>query len=124
VPDPSDYPALAGVRPGSRAAEFGARRFGMRTMVRARSVTVTTSPTEILTQNPNRIHWLIVNRAVNFGALWFDSEFTAAGGILIGANGGDVSMDVEEDGELVAWRIFAISDTASGLWWVVEVLGV
>lgn len=107
--------------PGSTAAEWSARWFGGPTRVKSRAVTVGTTPTQILGNNPKRVFWAALNRAVNSGAVDFDQEVTEASGIPVGALAGGVSMSVQEDGEPVAWAVWGIQSGASGTWRVVEV---
>jgi len=113
----SQPPSIA----GSTAAEFSQALFGGPTRLRTAVVTVGTIPTRLFGNNPKRVFWRAVNRSVNFGAIGFDQEFTAANGDLVGANGGSVSMEVREDGEPVAWEVWGINDTAAGDWRITEV---
>jgi hypothetical protein len=106
---------------GATAAEFAQRRFGGPTRLRSTTLSVGTTPTRLFQNNPRRVFWRAVNRSVNFGAIGFDQEFTAANGDLVGANGGSVSMDVNEDGEPVAWEVWTINDTAAGTWRLTEI---
>lgn len=107
---------------GAAAYQFSKRRFGGPTTLRQRAVTVNTSLGELLPENPLRLAWLAVNRSVNNGAIGWDNETTFANGVLLGAAGGFASMDVETDGEAVAYRVNAINDGAAGTWRIVEIL--
>lgn len=110
--------------PLSTAAQLAQVRYGGPTRLRETRVTVGTVPTRLVIQDPKRVHWTAVNRSVNFGAIGFGNDLTAANGALVGANGGLVVLDVYDDGEVVAWEAFAINDTAAGTWYVYEVLRV
>lgn len=107
---------------GAAAYQFSKRRFGGPTAPRQRAVTVNTTLGELLPENPLRVAWLAINRSVNNGALGFDNETTFANGFLLGAGGGFASMDVETDGEAVAYRVVAINDAAAGTWRVIEIV--
>lgn len=109
---------------GSTAHEFSSRRFGGPVRPRSRVVSVATTPTQVLDNNPRRVYWLIVNRAVNNGAFDIAADVTAANGILLGAGGGFASMDVELDGETVGYEVWGIQDVAAGSWRVFEVFRV
>lgn len=109
---------------GSTAAEVAQRRFGGPTFIRQKNVTVGTTPTQLYKNDPRRVMATLMNRSVNNGALGFGNELTFATGFLVGANGGEAELGVEDDGEGVTWEIFAINDGAAGVWVVYEVLRV
>lgn len=98
------------------------RWFGGPTELRSRLVSVATTVTELLPNNPNRIAWVIENRSVNNGAIGFDNETTFANGLKIGADGGFASMVAETDGESVGYRLVGINEAAAGDWRVVETI--
>jgi len=83
--------------------------------------TVGTTPTLILRNNPDRIFWLVVNLSANNGFLGWDTLVSSTRGLFIAANGGFVSANIEEDGELVIYDVWAINQNASGTYLVVEV---
>lgn len=83
--------------------------------------TVQTTVTQILKNNPDRVHALIVNLSPNPGYVGFDREVSATRGIPIAANGGFVILTIDEDGELVAQAVFAINTVLAGTYYIVEV---
>lgn len=84
--------------------------------------TVKTTATQILTRNENRIRATIVNLSANDGYLGFGEDTSATKGIPVAANGGAVSFGYQEDGDLVGLSMYAINNTASGTWFIVEVV--
>jgi len=84
--------------------------------------TVATTPTKILNNNPDRIFALIVNLSLNRGWIGFSSQVASTRGIPIAGNGGFVSLNVEEDGELVIYEVWALNENASGTYYIVEVM--
>lgn len=88
---------------------------------RSSVVSVTTSATRILQNDPNRVFWVAMNRSVNNGAVGFNREVTFANGLLVGAGGGFVESDIDDDGEAIADEVFAINNSAAGDWRIVEI---
>lgn len=112
------------VPPGAIAAVLGARRFDGATRAKFNAVTVNTTSTRVLDNNPRRVAWLIVNISVNQGFLSFDNSVSSSNGIILGAGGGSVSVEVDEDGETPAWEAYAVTTGAAGIFWVYEVIRV
>lgn len=96
------------VRTGA-AADFSKQRFGRATRPVERVESVTTSQEEILTLNPDRLSWLLVNRGSNDCAWSTRPDLTFANGILLTAGGGTAQMTAEDDGETVSYPIYIIS---------------
>lgn len=80
------------------------------------TVTVNTTVTEILQNDPDCFSWLLVNLSQNRGFLWFDREVSTSRGIPIEASGGVVTTFWEEDGELTTRAVFGICEVAAGTW--------
>lgn len=112
------------IPPGAIAAVLGARRFDGPTRAKFGAVTVNTTPTRVLDNNPRRVAWLAVNISVNQGFLNFDNLVSSSNGIILGAGGGSVSVEVDEDGETPAWEAYGICTGAAGVWWIYEVVRV
>jgi len=85
-----------------------------------RTVTVATTVTDVLLNDPDRFSWIITNLSANRGFLWFDREVSATRGIPIEASGGVVTSFWEEDGELTTYAVFGINEVAAGTWSIVE----
>ena len=83
--------------------------------------TVATTPTRILKNNPDRVELLIVNLSANRGFIGFNPDVSATKGIPVEAQGGVVTMCIEEDGETVGYEIHAINEVAAGSWYILEI---
>lgn len=109
---------------GATAAHFTQKRFDGNTRSTLRAVTVNTTTTRLMDNNPRRVHCAIVNISSNQGYFNDNNAVTSSNGILLGAGGGAVTMSVDEDGESVAWEWYGISVAAAGTWMVYEVFRV
>lgn len=64
-------------------------------------VDVAPKTTQVLLNNPNRASWLIINRSPWTVEIGFSQTWTFGQGIPLSPNGGQVSMQADEDGENV-----------------------
>jgi len=105
------------------AREFTLKRFGFPTRAVENPViaSVGTTAAEILRNNPDRVFWLVINLSPNvvYGAL--SGDVSGSKGIRLDAYGGWASMSVEEDGEAVAYPVFAIATGADSAIYVLEI---
>lgn len=85
-----------------------------------RDVTVQTTVSDVMLNNPDRFGWLIVNLSQNRGFIGFDRQVGATHGTPIEASGGVVTATWEEDGETTTYAVFGINEVAAGAWYVVE----
>lgn len=113
-----------GAPAGATAAEMAQTRFGGPTRVQTTVVTLTTTVAQVLAANPRRVFWSMINRGVVNAAVDFDSAMTFANGLLMGAAGGFVQSDVEEDGESVAWPVFGACESSTCTVRIIEVVRV
>jgi len=99
------------------------KRLGFKTRLIINPVTdaVATTATEILKNNPDRVFWLIVNLSGNNGFAGWDRQVSSTRGLLVAANGGFVSANIDEDGELVIYPVYAVNLNAPGTYMIVEV---
>jgi len=95
--------------------------FPSRPVINPVTNTVDTTPTLILRNNPDRIFWLIVNLSANNGYVGWDTQVSSSRGLFIAGNGGFISANIEEDGELVIQEVYAVNLGASGTYMIVEV---
>lgn len=109
---------------GATAAQFTEARFKGPTRSTLRAVTVAITSTQILDNNPKRVHAAIVNISAQQGYFNYDNNVSSSNGILLGAGGGSMTESVDEDGESVAWPMFGLNVGASGVWMVYEVFRV
>lgn len=107
---------------GGAASQFSKMRFGRATRPVERVESVDTSVEEILTLNPDRISWLLVNRGTNNVAWSTRRDLTFANGVLLASGGGTAQMTAEDDGESVAYPIFIISTVGASDIRILEVI--
>lgn len=105
------------------AREFSEKRFGFPTravenpVVAAVGVTVV----KILRNNPDRVFWIVVNLSANVVYVALSEDVSATKGIRLDANGGFTSMSVEEDGEAVAYDVYALATGAASAIYVLAI---
>lgn len=97
--------------------ELGA---GTRTVVNPVTNTVTTSPTQLARNNPNRIFLLITNLGSVDIYVGFDMQVSSSRGIRVPNSGGVFSLAWQEDYELTFSPVYAISSSGSVTVYVVE----
>ena len=104
------------------AREFTLKRFGFPTRAVENPVVaaVGTSALTVLRNNPDRVFWLVVNLSTNVVYVALSEEVSATHGIRLDANGGWVSMSVEEDGEAVGYEVYALATGADSDIYVLE----
>ncbi len=85
--------------------------------------TVATTATRILANNPNRVQWIAINLSANDGFVGFSGDVSSTKGIRLPANGGNVSLVYTEDFALLFVEVYAINLTATGTWYIVELVG-
>lgn len=120
----TDFRASGDAIVGATAAEMAQHRFGGPTRLDSRPITLTTTWQQIIGANPRRVFWSLINRGVVNGAVDIDPAATFANGIPIGAAGGFVQSDVEEDGESVAWAVFGACESGTAVCRLIEIMRV
>lgn len=96
-------------------AELIDKRFGVKTRPVENPEDVTTASTtaqQILGNNPNRLAFVVQNLGSTVCYLGLTSGVSTTKGIRLDANGGVVSMVMEEDFQLVGWE-----------WWIISASG-
>ena len=105
------------------AREVSLKRFGFPTRAVENPViaAVETSVTEVLKNNPDRVFWLVVNLSVNTIYVALSEDVDTTKGIRLDPNGGYASMCAEEDGEAVAYAVYAKATAAGSAIYVLEI---
>lgn len=87
------------------------REFGVKTFPRfnPENSSVAITPTLLLSNNPNRLAWVIVNLGLNDIHIGFDQEVSATNGILIANSGGGLNFVWKEEFNLVGYSVYAIA---------------
>lgn len=110
-------------RPRTISGDFAYKRFGRETYSRESSPLVGASATLILPNNPDRLFWSMHNRSASDITIAFNSEVTPAIGIVLIASVGWISQAIQEDGNVVAWEVYAIGPGAGLRVYIFEILG-
>lgn len=92
------------------------KELGFNTVAKEKNVTVSTSVSKILDNNPDRIMLLIMNTGSSSCYIGLTSEVTTTNGLLIDAQGGAVVFTYKEDGELVGREFWAIASADTTLY--------
>lgn len=87
-------------------------RFYGKTSVVERVVAIGTARSQLLENNPNRLHWQAINESANDVRLSSAPDITSSSGWLLAANGGIIDSDWAEDGEGTGYTLYAISGVA------------
>lgn len=90
---------------------FSAKRFGGPTDEKTRSVTIGTTPTQILDPDPNRIAWIIINLSSSDFYVSHRPGVSSSFGTIVTANGGDAGEDVDKHGSVVGKEVHAVAGT-------------
>ena len=106
------------------AGRFAIARFGGPTTSKTTTVTVATTVTRIVGNNPRRVSITVYNRGVNNVDLDYVATVTAGGGIPLTGASGVMQSTIEDDGEATINELYGIATTASSSVFVVEVLRV
>ena len=94
-------------------------KYGVST-VKEYSFTVYDTPVLILKNNPKRFEFVVVNLGSQPCNIAFSPSVSLTFGISVPANGGIVSMRVEEDGQATCQEIYAISNAIGTTLYVQE----
>jgi hypothetical protein len=106
------------------ASRFSLLRFGGPVRSLTTTVSVLTTVTRIVGNNPKRVSVTIYNRGTSNIDIDYSSAVTAGGGIPLSGSSGVAESTIEEDGETVISELYGISTTATSSVYVVEVIRV
>jgi len=104
-------------------ARYVEKKFGVKTRSVPNplgAIDVSTTVTEIVHGNPDRLSITIVNLGANDVYIAFDREVATDRGILLTANGGFLSLIADEDMELVGYPIFGVTPAGTSRVYVHE----
>ena len=105
----------------STAGRFAIGRWGGPTTPKLTSVTVGTSASRIVTNNPRRVKLVLLNLGASDVYVSFDSSVTTSAGIKLVASTGFLESNASDDGEEVLSEFWAISASAGNTVMVSEV---
>lgn len=101
--------ALPNVVPQSPLETLSIARFGGHTYGTEDVVTVLTTRTTILRNNPNRVYWVMINEGANDIRVSFDPSISATSGFVLAASGGVIVADWFNEGETVGYEVYGIA---------------
>lgn len=103
------------------AGRFAISRWGGATTPKLTSVTVGTSASRIVTNNPRRVKLVLLNLGASDVYVAFDSSVTTSAGIKLVASTGFLETNASDDGEEVLSEFWAISVAAGNTVMISEV---
>lgn len=105
---------------GATAAEYVEKRWGIRTrLVPLNSVAVNITDTILAKNNPRRFMLMLINFGTGTVYVNFGAAPVAGSSVPLSPNGGALTLEVDEDGELTTYDIHAIASAAGnnvGVW--------
>lgn len=93
----------------------------MKTTTRTRTLTIETTDTEVVQNNPNRVELVIVNNGVNEIHLDIDNTVSSTSGLRV-APSGSISLNKLEDGSFVTEAFFGVATTNAVIVRIFEVV--
>ena len=96
--------------------DYVSHRFGFPTETVQRTVTPGAAAGMILSNNPNRVGWLIMNLGANLAYIAPVSGVGALLGVLLNPLGDYYSSDASTDGEFPSYEQYAVSAAGTTLW--------
>ena len=107
------------------AIEYIKRKYGLlkRPKDVERTVNVSTTPTKVLDVDGDRLFVIIVNLGPYHAYLAPTGAVSTTLGIKISAQGGNMTLDVDEDGDLVVREWYAVAETGTTTLYVLEIRG-
>jgi len=107
---------------GSATYEVTAKLFERPCRVNERTIDLAGEPTEIADNNPRRLLLHIVNMGGYNVRVGFSRELLWYGSTVLAANGGAMTLNVAEDGELVGYATYALYPVGLGRIYVLEMI--
>jgi hypothetical protein len=79
--------------------------------------------TQICVNNPDRVELIILNLSATNCAVGLTSAVTVAAGIMLAANGGQLSFMIPDDGDLPGRALWAIATAGNPNIYIIEMAG-
>lgn len=108
--------------PRSPVTDLSYDKFGSPTRVKQRVVTVTTSVTEFIKPDPNRVALLLINNSSSDVYISFDPTVSSSYGVPIGADGGSMKMSFDDYGEAITAGLYGVASSTPLSLTLIEVL--
>lgn len=104
------------------ARDYLEKKFGGRFTELESSPALAATAAAITGNNPDRLGLLIVNLGANTGYFGLRPNVSASNGFALAANGGSVSLSVDEDFTLVTRELFGIGPGGASQLYVLELV--
>lgn len=104
----------------STLAQLLAEQYGARADVKMSTVTVTTTPSRILDNNPNRIGYIIINMSTGSAYINFSSTLSSTNGIILAQLGGQFGLTWRDDFDITGYEMYGIAASGSNVLTVIE----
>lgn len=101
---------------------LSADRYAGKTYMQERAAAVGTSRIVLLSNNPNRLAWDIINTSLIEIRISSSPDLSTTTGFLLAPQGGEMGMTFQEDGEGVGYEVYALGLAAAGSIWIREVI--
>jgi len=105
-------------------SEYLIKRFGIDLVAEFPpfKITISTTPTEIVKSNPDRLQITFMNLSANVVYLGVDETVSVGNGLYLDSNGGSITLLAEEDGDLVGYSWYGVAGASSDIY-VIAVKG-
>ena len=97
-------------------------RYQGKTYIQERAVSIGTTRSIILDNNPNRLAWDLINTSLIEIRISNSPDLASTTGFLLSPSGGEIGMNYQEDGEGSGYAVYAISTAAGATAWIREVI--
>lgn len=104
--------------------ELISREFGVKTTYRSNPLVSAcqVAITKLLSNNPNRVAFVMVNLGVNDVYIGFDVETSISKGILLANAGGGISMTYRTEFDLVASEVHGVAPAGASNMYILEIV--
>lgn len=89
-------------------SQLVAEQIGGTFNVRQRRQVIQTTPEQVLQNDPERVFWLIVNTGGLRAFVSFGRDIDTQNGVIIGPDGGSLSVTIEDDFIMPVFPLFAL----------------
>lgn len=89
-------------------SDLVAGRLGGVVNVRQRRQVIQVTPEQVLRNDPERLFWLVVNTGGIRAFVSFDRDVDTQNGIIVGPDGGSLSVTIEDDFIAPVFPLFAV----------------
>ncbi len=104
--------------------ELISREFGVKTTYRKNPLVsqCAVARTKLLSNNPNRVAFVMVNLGANDVYIGFDVETSNTSGILLASAGGGISLNYRYEFDLVASEVHGVATAGASNMYILEIV--